>query len=262
MSLLLIRTAKYFVAIIALLLLTNACSTHTSPYGESVYISSDKPMLDIQSTLEKAKENNKLLLVVMGAQWCHDSRGLANKFTKDGLADVLSVNYEVVYVDVGYYKDLRAISQRFGQAHYFATPTVMIINSQTEQLINAKDMHIWGSADSISLPKYIEYFEAYANNPSIVYVPLPENHESAIIAFEQLNAQRLNDAYNVLIPNMKKEDKTGEANQLFFKQWDEVKRYRMSLQKDLQSIRQQAIDKPEQQIVFPTYEAFSWENED
>ena len=260
MSQLLIRNTTYYVAILALLLLTNACSTHTSPHGESVYISSDDPMLDIQITLDKAKANNKLLLVVMGAQWCHDSRGLANNFAKEGLAEVLASNYEVVYVDVGYYKDLRAISQRFDQAHYFATPTVMIIDPQTEHLLNAKDMHIWGSADSISLPKYIEYFNAYSTNPNTIFIPLPESHESAIIAFEQGNAQRLHDAYNILVPNMQKEDKTGEANKLFFKQWDEVKRYRMNLQKDIQSIRQQAIDKPGQQILFPQYEAFSWEN--
>jgi thioredoxin-related protein len=256
------RTAKHILLITALLLLINACSAHNSQHSETVYIDSDNPMLDIQTTLEKAKVNNKLLLVVMGAQWCHDSRGLANNFAKEGLAEVLSANYEVVFVDVGYYKDLRAISQRFNQAHYFSTPTVMIVNSQTEQLINAKDMHIWGAADSISLAKYIEYFEAYANNSKIVFVPLPESHESAIIAFEQQNAQRLNDAYKILVPSMKKEDKTGEANKLFFKQWDEVKRYRMSLQKDIQSIREQAIAAPGQQIVFPTYEPFSWENAD
>lgn len=262
MSLLQIRTAKYLVAVIAMLLLTTACSTHTSHYGESVYVSSDNPMLDIQSTLDNAKANNKLLLVVMGAQWCHDSRGLANNFAKEGLSELLADNYEVVFVDVGYYKDLRTISQRFNQAHYFATPTVMIIDAQTERLINAKDMHIWGSADSISLSKYIEYFETYANNPSNTFVPLPENHALAIIAFEQQNAQRLSDAYNILVPNMKKEDKTGEENELFFKQWGEVRSYRMSLQKDIQSIRQQAIDAPQQQIVFPSYEAFSWESDD
>jgi thiol-disulfide isomerase/thioredoxin len=261
MNLLLPRTIKFFMVFIAILMLTNACSSGGSHSGESVYVSSENPMLDVQTGLEKAKANEKLLLVVMGAQWCHDSRGLAEKFYDNELAGLLSDNYEVVFVDVGYYKDLRDISQRFSQAHYYATPTVMIINAQTERLINAKDMHIWGSADSIPLSKYVDYFEAYANNSSAVFVPLPQSHESAIIAFEQQNAQRLSDAYTILVPAMKIERKTGEANDLFIKQWREVRKYRTSLQKDIQSIRQQAIESPSQAIVFPSYAPFSWETE-
>lgn len=261
MNLLLPRSNYILMVLIAILMLTKACSWDNSHSGESVYISSENPMLDLQNGLEKAKANEKLLLVVMGAQWCHDSRGLAEKFDDNELAHLLSDNYEIVFVDVGYYKDLRDISQRFSQAHYYATPTVMIINAQTERLINAKDMHIWGSADSIPLSKYVDYFEAYANNPSAVFVPLPQSHQSAIIAFEQKNAQRLSDAYAILVPAMKIEDKTGEANDLFMKQWREVKKYRTSLQKDIQSIRQQAIESPSRPIIFPSYAPFSWENE-
>lgn len=216
-------------------------------------------MLDVQNALEKAKASEKHLLIVMGAQWCHDSRGLVDKFEDEELANLLSENYELIFVDVGYYKDLRDISQRFSQAHYFATPTVMIIDAQNERLINAKDMHIWGSADSMPLSKYLDYFEAYANNHSAVFVPLPESHQSAIIAFEQQNAQRLTDAYNMLVPNMKIEDQSGEANDIFITQWREVRTYRTSLQKDIQSIRQQAIESPNLPIVFPMYEPFSWE---
>jgi thioredoxin-related protein len=261
MNLLLLRFLKCFLLSTAILILSSACSTNTPHVGKSVYVNSENPSLDIQNALDKAKSSDKLLLVVMGAQWCHDSRGLAEKFEDTDLANLLSANYELVFVDVGYFKDLRDISQRFGQAHYYATPTVMIINAKTERLINAKDMHIWGTADSIPMSQYIDYFATYAKNRVPVFVPLPENQESSIVAFEQRHSQRLTDAYKVLVPSMKLEDKSGEASDLFIKQWKEVKKYRTSLQIDIQNIRQQVIESPYEPIVFPNYPPFSWETD-
>ncbi|MFT6269317.1 MAG: hypothetical protein ACJAVV_002142 [Alphaproteobacteria bacterium] len=216
-------------------------------------------MQDVQVGLETAKSTNKLLLLVMGAQWCHDSRGLADNFEDKELSQVLSENYHTVFVDVGYFKDLSHITQRFEQAHYYATPTVMVINPQTERLINASDMNIWGGADSLPLADYIAYFNRYANDKQPVYSAVPVQHIEKISAFEKVNSQRLTAAYNVLVPNMKVEDNSGEANDLFFKQWGEVREYRINLQKDIQTLRQQAISTSNETLVFPSYPAFSWE---
>ena len=60
---------------------TNA--VEASDDSETVYVSSDHPMDDVQKALVKAKSSNKLLLIVMGAQWCHDSRGLAKNFENE-----------------------------------------------------------------------------------------------------------------------------------------------------------------------------------
>ena len=216
-------------------------------------------MLDVQQALERAKFKDKLLLVVMGAQWCHDSTGLAEKFTDPRVAKVLADSYETVFIDVGYFKDLRDISRRFDQAHYFATPTVMIVAADSERLLNAKDMHIWGSADSLPLDKYVDYFTVYASNPVPQYVPLPPVQASVIASFEQQNAQRLTDAYQVLVPGMQAEERTGKAAKTFLKQWREVRQYRTALQQDIQSLREQAVESPEQELVLPAYPAFSWE---
>lgn len=225
----------------------------------SVYVETEDPMRDVQVALDRAKSTGKLLLVVMGAQWCHDSRGLAEKFDDPAVAKVLAARYETVFVDVGYLGDLRAISQRFGQAHYFATPTVMIINADTERLMNAQDMHIWGSADRLPASRYLQYFTAYADNPPAYFAPLPEHHAASIAAFEQQNAERLTKAYRILAPGLEAEDRTGKASDEFIQQWREVRRYRVSLQKDIQTIRQQAIDAPATPLVLPAYDNFSWE---
>lgn len=236
-----------------------AQASESSRAQASAYVESVDPMLDVQQALDRAKSSDKLLLVVMGAQWCHDSRGLVDKFGDPEVAAVLADSYETVFVDVGYFKDLRKISERFDQPHYFATPTVMIINANTERLINTRDMHIWGSADSVPTEKYLDYFSVYASNPSPQYVPLPDSQASVVSAFEQHNAQRLQDAYGVLVPGMQLEDRTGEAGKEFLKQWREVRQYRTSLQQDILRLRQQAQDSPEQNLLLPQYEAFSWE---
>lgn len=257
-------TTQRSIAILLLLVLVGPLAAFASEESNatvSVYQPSDDPMADVQRAIDAAQSADKLLLVVMGAQWCHDSRGLAEKFSDPEMAQLLDEYYETVFLDVGYYKDLRAISQRFDQPHYFATPTVMIINAENEQLLNASDMAMWGAADSVPAAEYLEYFTHYSKAPLPTSMPLPEAHAAAVSQFEQSNAQRLTEAYAQLVPGMQLEDRTGEARKDFLDQWREVRAYRMSLQKDIQSIREQLRESPEQSPVFPVYEAFSWDTQ-
>ncbi|WOJ94841.1 thioredoxin family protein [Congregibacter variabilis] len=250
----------YSLKLLCLVAATMAYATETAELSNpSAYVDSPDPMLDVQRALDRAKSSGKLLLLVMGAQWCHDSTGLVEKFAAPEVASVLANHYETVFVDVGYFKDLRQITRRFDQPHYFATPTVMIVNANTERLINAKDMHIWGSADSVPTQQYLDYFSVYANNPSPQYVPLPDSQASVVSAFEQQNSQRLQEAYEVLVPGMKLEDRTGKAAKEFLKQWGEVRQYRTSLQQDIFRLRRQVQEAPDESLTLPQYEAFSWE---
>lgn len=239
--------------------LLSACSAPVDHSDVSVYQPSNNAMQNVEEGLVQAASQNKLLLLVLGAQWCHDSRGLAENFENKQLASIIANNYHTVFVDVGYYNDLTQITQRFEQAHYYATPTVMIIEPTSMHLMNASDMSIWGNAHSIPLPEYIEYFTRYSSGNVPIYQPLPAQHVDAIKAFEDTHSKRLNKAYEVLIPNLKLEDNNEAASAQFIDQWREVKRYRTALQKDIQAIRNGAIDSPNNELVLPVYPAFSWE---
>jgi hypothetical protein len=195
----------------------------------------------------------------MGASWCHDSRGLASTFTLPRVKQVLDTHYQVVYVDVGYFNDLRPISERFGQAHYFATPTVMIINAQSETLLNASTMVQWGRADSIPPEQYVEYFEHYATLKTAPAHTLSSQHQTVISKFKSAQGQRLMDAYGKLGPIMEQEDREGEPSGEFMAVWKEVKSYRLTLQEDIQHLYEQAQEQPSQQLALPTYSSFSWE---
>lgn len=230
--------------------------------SDSVYMESTDPTGDVQAALDRARNSDKRLLLVMGAQWCHDSRGLASTFNETAVADLLAAHYEIVFVDVGYFKDLRSITRRFGQPHYFATPTVMIVDAETEQLLNVADMQIWGSADQLPVSRYLAYFTTYADKslqPQSAQMPVA--YAAEIASFEAQNAERLQQAYQQLVPGMQAEDRSGRASDEFLTQWREVRNYRTALQKDIYDLRQRAIESPESPLEFPTYARFSWESD-
>jgi len=246
------------VLIFTVCLFNIACSSH-SDKTQHVYQASSDPMSDVQSALDRAKARGKHLMVVLGALWCHDSTGLAKNFASNELSPILQQHYEVVFVDVGYYKDLRNITERFSLAHYFATPTVMLINQHTEQLLNADTMHIWGAADSVSMADYKAYFARYAKVTEPPLRNLSAKHIQQIKSFKAFHGKRLQSAYEKLAPALKRQDQTDETSEDFFKHWKEVKEYRMALQKDIQALYQYANLYPQLTLALPEYKPFSWE---
>ncbi|MFC4701010.1 hypothetical protein ACFO4O_12625 [Glaciecola siphonariae] len=248
--------------LLSCVLLFSGCASHDDQASPKVFVSSSNVMADVDAAISRAQNNNTLLLIAIGAQWCHDSRGLASTFAQADMAGVLKQYYEVLYIDAGYYKDLRPVSQRFGLANYYATPTVMIIDPKTQQLINANDMAMWGSADSVELDTYIDYFTAYGKGErgsSLLTQNMSEANIALIKDFETKQAERLQYAYGMLVPGMLREDLRGETTEEFTKLWFEVRNYRMQLQNDIKSLYEQAQLSPEKKVKVPNYPAFSWE---
>jgi thiol-disulfide isomerase/thioredoxin len=98
-----------------------------------------------------ATQPGKMLLVVMGANWCHDSRALAGWFATPRFAAMLKERYELVFVDVGMPQVGQGrnlhIAKRFGINKIKGTPTVMILSPEG-QLLNKKDAPKWRNAAS------------------------------------------------------------------------------------------------------------------
>ncbi len=101
----------------------------------------------IEQALAQAKaQPGKLVLVVMGGNWCHDSRALAGWFATPRFATMLKSRYDLVYVDIGMPqigqgKNLH-IPKGFGIKKIKGTPTVMIL-SPDGKLLNRKDAPKW-----------------------------------------------------------------------------------------------------------------------
>jgi thiol-disulfide isomerase/thioredoxin len=109
---------------------------------------------DAQEQLQKALKQatiqpDRLVIVVMGGNWCHDSRALAGWFETPRFAAMLKKRYELVYVDVGIPqigqgRNLQ-IPRQYGIKKIKGTPTVMILSGEGK-LLNRKDAPRWRNA--------------------------------------------------------------------------------------------------------------------
>lgn len=253
------------VSAIALMVLVAFAATASEEDGfVTPFLPTADVMADVDKTLATAKANGKLALIVMGATWCHDSRGLVKRFRADGIAPTLDANYETLYVDVGHLDQARAVNQRFGMPSIYATPTVMIVDPETGTLKNSKTMHLWRNADSISHDVTKQYFvdEAIqARAPAVKVGAILASYYGAINAFENAQAARLVKGYDLIGPQLA----LGPGNYPdgFEALWGEVRGFRYKLTDDLLALRAQAeelaaegINEP---LEFPHYPELSWE---
>lgn len=122
-------------------------------------------MMDVDIALTAARASGRNVLLALGGNWCHDSRGLAAKFGEPELAAVIAENYELVWVDVGYRDRNLDVAARFGVDALYGTPTVLILSPEGE-LLNADTVHDWRTADSIPYEETLAYFQRFAPEKS------------------------------------------------------------------------------------------------
>ncbi|MGP1352344.1 MAG: thioredoxin family protein [Parasphingopyxis sp.] len=129
------------------------------PYDES-----RAAMVDVALALARAAMSRKRAILVMGANWCHDSRGLAGWFATPRFAEMLGSRYEIAYVDVGHPQEGEGrnidIAQRFGIAEIVGTPTVLVLSPEGA-LLNAETAPTWRNAASRSEDDIFGYFAAF-----------------------------------------------------------------------------------------------------
>ena len=240
----------------------------TDPDGRLFQPSVD-PLADVQQALGRAEKSDRLALVVLGANWCHDSRALASRLHRPPLAELIQQHYELVFVDVGYYEKGREVLQQFGVAHFYATPTVLIIDPSNRALVNDDDRHMWSNAYRINMSSSVRYFEKWANNESTDF-PVAESTQltqlyAEIDQFEQQLAERVAAGYAVVGP-MLAAYKAGNAPEEFDASWNELRDFRMAIPDDIRELRDEAqrrVSEGEEdiQLKFPEYALLSWEAE-
>ncbi|QFT78930.1 thioredoxin family protein [Erythrobacter sp. THAF29] len=127
-------------------------SDHDYPEARS-YIVSEDPEGDVDAALARAAENDKRVLLVMGANWCHDSRALAGWLGTQRFSELIEDRYELVYVNVGKPQEGDGhnidIARRFGVADLPGTPNVLVLTHKGE-LVNADTVTTWRNAASRS----------------------------------------------------------------------------------------------------------------
>ncbi|AMO73196.1 hypothetical protein AZE99_02905 [Sphingorhabdus sp. M41] len=119
---------------------------------------------EVDAALARADLSEKRVILVMGANWCHDSRGLAGWFSQPRFADMLTAKYEIVYVDVGHRDRNINIAQRFGIKAIKGTPTVLVLSPQGA-LLNRRSAPQWRDAASREEEDIFAYFDQFSIEP-------------------------------------------------------------------------------------------------
>jgi hypothetical protein len=139
-------------------------STITAHPEAKLYDATRDARADVSAALARAKAANKRVILVMGANWCHDSKALAGWFESARFKAMLTPLYEIAYIDVG--KPQRRegrnieIAREFGIKKIKGTPTVLILSPEGA-LLNKKDAPTWRNAASRSEEAIFGYFAGF-----------------------------------------------------------------------------------------------------
>ena len=122
------------------------------PEATSYDVSSDAEA-EVDAALARAAANGTRVLLVMGANWCHDSRALAGWLGTPRFDAMIAENYELVFVNIGMPQTGDGhnleIARRFGLDDLPGSPNVLVLTPAGE-LVNADTATTWRNAASRS----------------------------------------------------------------------------------------------------------------
>jgi thiol-disulfide isomerase/thioredoxin len=140
-----------------LALMLAACATTqaaTPAHPEArLYAPEADAMADVDAALARAAVSGKRVVLVLGANWCHDSRALAGWLETPRFAALAATHYEVVFVDVGMPQTGEGrnldIARRFGLEDIKNTPALLVLTPEGRAL-NLDTARAWRNAASRS----------------------------------------------------------------------------------------------------------------
>ena len=119
------RSTLFSIAVI--MVFCSAVSARTLIYDPDA-----NPAEDLQVAVTKAAQQNKLVLVIFGADWCPDCRMLDYHMNKDKLKVVIDAHFLVVKVDVGLKDKNQAFIAQFGNPIASGIPAIAILDGQSK----------------------------------------------------------------------------------------------------------------------------------
>lgn len=115
----------------------------------------------VDAAFAAAAQDGRKVLMILGGNWCHDSRGLAQDMADPALAAVIGENFHTVFVDVGRRDRNLWLARKFDIGPLAGTPTVLIA-SKSGALLNRERIFDLTTADSQPITKITDYFQSYA----------------------------------------------------------------------------------------------------
>lgn len=123
---------------------------------------------DVEAALARAAASGKRVLLVLGANWCHDSRALAGWLETPRFAALVAERYELVFVDVGMPQTGEGrnleIAHRFGLGDVKNTPALLVLTPEG-RAVNLDTARSWRDAASRSEDAIYAELAALAGEP-------------------------------------------------------------------------------------------------
>ena len=113
----------------------------------------------VNHAIARAAERGVNVLIVLGANWCHDSRAFAGWTETDRIGRLIRDRFELVFVNVGYPQTgdghNQHIVRRFGFEEQQGTPMVILVSPEGE-VLNRETAASWRNAASRSEDEIFE----------------------------------------------------------------------------------------------------------
>ena len=136
-----------------------------SPEAKAYFTERDAKA-DVETAFADAKVGGKTVVIIMGANWCHDSVGLAGWLATPRFVGPMRDRYIIVYVDVGTPQTGKGrnldIAARFGIKRVKSTPLVMLVSADGRLLNGKRDAVSWRNAASRGENDIYRYFAEFA----------------------------------------------------------------------------------------------------
>lgn len=136
---------------LALLLAGCASTPHhqaTGPEAAS-YVVTPNPSAEVDAALARAAASDTRVMLVMGANWCHDSRALAGWLETPRFRALVDEHYQLVFINVGMPQTGDGhnldIARRFGLEEIAGTPNLLVITANGT-LVNPDTATSWRNA--------------------------------------------------------------------------------------------------------------------
>jgi Thioredoxin-like len=138
---------------------------HKSNPESLAFFADRNAQIDVEKALDEAMISGKNVLIILGANWCHDSIGLAGWLDSPRFMALMRDRYVTVYVDVGTPQIGKGrnldIAKRFGIKRIKGTPVVMVVSADGKLLNSEKDALSWRNAASRREDDIFRYFDGF-----------------------------------------------------------------------------------------------------
>ena len=96
------------------------------------------PEEQLAEAMAEAKTNNKMILMVFGANWCPDCRAFSKLIKEAPLAETISTNFSVAHIDIGNWDHNMEFTNQFDKPVDKGIPSIVILDQEKNILYVAK----------------------------------------------------------------------------------------------------------------------------